>query len=782
MTRVFSVCIPHTFRDAYDYLPPACEPLPGATAIKLREPTSRGLSAGSMSLSTSLDPADKPRDVGEELDPTDKPRDVGEENALNLMAVQPGTRVWVSFRGKRRLGWVLGVTESELPLSRLKAIEDIIDEKPLLSDTMLKLCRWVSSYYQSPLSEVLPLVFPKKYREGKAALLPKEPYYQRNQTPANLASSAKKQCALLDVIRGYERPVSLSEIKKAGFNQQHLQPLIDKGLLDVKEHLLYPYPPQNQVDAPLKFNEEQAVAFHFIREKLDNFHCVLLEGVTGSGKTEVYLQLMAETLAKGRQVLFLVPEIGLTPQLIARFRRRVLEPMVVIHSALNDSERQQAWQLAAEGAARLVIGTRTAVFTEMPDLGLIIIDEEHDSSFKQMDGVRYSARDTAIMRASSVNIPILLGTATPCLETLSNALDGKYHHLFLHQKALNKTPLNYRLVDIRDISTKEGLAPVTLSSIQRHLDAGQQVLVFINRRGFAPVMLCHHCGWMADCPACDAHLTLHRQQGRMNCHHCGLSQAVPRYCKSCKSPELVAVGLGTQRIHEGLEHQFPGVQMLRVDRDQTRGKEGFSKQLSQINSGEAQLLIGTQMLAKGHHFPRLSLVVILDADAGLFSPDFRSIERFGQLITQVAGRAGRADTPGEVIIQTRQPQHPLLNELVREGYSSFAKALLNSRKQAALPPYAYLALLRTEARREQELLQFLHAVKRQFSLHPVQCMGPAPAPLARKDYEYRMQLLVKAEKRSQLAAALYALRQWLDSDKRHQRLRLSIDVDPQDLS
>ena len=376
----------------------------------------------------------------------------------------------------------------------------------------------------------------------------------------------------------------------------------------------------------------------------------------------------------------------------------------------------------------MVIGTRSSVFTPMPDLGLIIIDEEHDSSLKQMEGVRYSARDTALMRAHLANIPIIFGSATPSLESVHNCKQNKYTLLRLNHKALSTTPLHYQLIDLRSQALHHGLAAPTLKVIEEHLQKNNQVLVFINRRGFAPVMFCHQCGWMADCRACDSHLTLHKQIGQMICHHCGLTQKTPLSCHSCKSRELIPVGAGTQRIHEFLNTQFPETNILRIDRDEVRKKNSLDSHLDKINSGEAQLIVGTQMLAKGHHFPRLSLVVILDADAGLYNQDFRAVEHLGQLLTQVSGRAGRAEHAGQVIIQTHVPNHPLLNLLIQQGYDEFADALLTTRQQAELPPFHFLAVIRAQGKTAGSVLKLLHATKDQIKIHPLTVMGPATSP------------------------------------------------------
>jgi primosomal protein N' (replication factor Y) len=697
-----------------------------------------------------------------------------------------GARVWVPFRNKTRLGLVISKELRENEQGKLKIISAVIDEQPLLSETILSLCQWVSSYYQSALSEVIPLALPKKYRLGAAVQLPLCDYYElaltSEKAKALVSSRAKKQQALIDFLAEQSEPLAKARLIEAGFSQTHLTALIAVGVLSLSQQTILPSPPKHVADSALDLNSEQAVAVDTISEQLQDYQCFLLHGVTGSGKTEVYLQLIAKVLAAGRQVLVLVPEIGLTPQLLTRFTARFREPMVVIHSNLNESERQIAWQLASDKLVKLVIGTRAAVFTPLPALGLIVIDEEHDASLKQMEGVRYSARDTALMRAYLAKIPIILGSATPSLESMHNCAQSKYSLLRLNQKALTTTPLHFQLIDIRSVNLQQGLAASSLNAIAEHLKRGNQVLVFINRRGFAPVLLCHQCGWMADCQSCDSHLTLHRKSGRLVCHHCGLTKSIPAQCQSCSGKELLPIGAGTQRVHEYLQEQFPNTSLLRIDRDEIRKKNALDEHLERINKGEAQLIVGTQMLAKGHHFPRLSLVVVLDSDAGFYNQDFRALERLGQLLTQVAGRAGRADHAGEVLIQTHIPDNPLLNLLIQHGYDGFAKALLIIRQQAELPPFHYLAVIRAQDKMPGKVLHFLHLSKGQLESEGIQVLGPAPAPLARKADQHRMQLLVKSPSRKILHNSLTRLRNWLTINKLASNVRWNVDVDPMDLS
>jgi len=533
--------------------------------------------------------------------------------------------------------------------------------------------------------------------------------------------------------------------------------------------------------SPPTLNPEQLTAITAITAHLDAFRCFLLEGVTGSGKTEVYLQVIDTVLQSQKQALVLVPEIGLTPQLLARFTTRFNVPIVVLHSNLSDGARSKAWTLARSGQARIVIGTRAAVFTVMPELGVIIIDEEHDAAFKQLDKVRYSARDTALVRAQKAGIPIVLGSATPSLESLYNVAKEKYRPLFLKKRAMTESPLRYQLIDIRNQFLEEGIAAPTRDCIHTHLEAGNQVLIFINRRGFAPVLLCRHCSRIVDCKHCDAHLTVHQKRGKLVCHHCGHMATVPTHCH-CGLPGLVAVGSGTQRIEAILSTYFPAVPLLRIDRDEVQQRDALENHLQRIESGEVKLIVGTQMLAKGHHFPQLTLVVILDADYGFFHPDYRATERLGQLLTQVAGRAGRAQFPGHVLIQTHVPDHPLLQLLIQKGYSAFAKALLETRLKARLPPGYYVALLSAQAKNEARVHAFLLQAKNLIKVHLSEVFGPAPAPLARKGGYFRMQLFIKSASRAQLQTTLKSVREAIVAKRLAGHIHWMIDVDPQDLA
>jgi primosomal protein N' (replication factor Y) len=557
--------------------------------------------------------------------------------------------------------------------------------------------------------------------------------------------------------------------------------LVEKQLVTVGEQPLVEQPATETV-APHSLNSQQQAAVDKVSASLHQFAAFLLEGVTGSGKTEVYLQIIEKVLQQNQQVLVLVPEIGLTPQLLQRFRQRLAVPIALLHSGLNDQARLGAWLAASNGDARVVIGTRSALFTPLQNPGLIIIDEEHDASFKQQDGFRYSARDLSVLRAQRNNIPIVLGSATPSLESLYNIQQQRYQRLLLEQRAGDATPPEIRIIDIRSQKMEHGLSPSLLAAIKAHLAEGNQVLLFLNRRGYAPVLMCHECGWHATCARCDAHMTYHHRDRRLRCHHCGSERPADSECPDCQSEEIHGYGQGTERIEAALHELFPGQTTVRIDRDNTRRKDAFNNLLEEIHSGKADILIGTQMLAKGHHFPNVTLVGILEADQGFYSTDFRGSERISQLILQVAGRAGRAEKPGEVLIQTHHPEQPLLHYLQRHDYPALAQSLLKERQDSGWPPYSYLALLRAEAPDIGSPMNFLQDAKQHAGNNEqVFILGPQPAPMERRAGRFRAQLLIQANDRQSLQNFLSPWLLELENLKSGCKVRWSVDVDPQDM-
>jgi primosomal protein N' (replication factor Y) len=545
-----------------------------------------------------------------------------------------------------------------------------------------------------------------------------------------------------------------------------------------------PPPPGNPEQHRVTLNREQGRAVGAVADAFGRFRPFLLEGVTGSGKTEVYLRLIERALARQLQVLVLVPEIGLTPQLHRRLQRRIEAPLAVLHSGLPEGERATAWLRARDGQAAVLLGTRSAVFTPLPRLGLILVDEEHDLSFKQQDGFRYSARDVAVRRAQLQLCPVVLGTATPSLETLHNARSGRYGWLRLRERAGSARPPRLDLLDIRSQPLRAGLSPVLLRMMEEQLAAANQVLLFLNRRGYAPVLICHDCGWVAECPHCDARLTLHRSVNRLCCHHCGYQRGLISACAACGGADLRRLGQGTERLEGDLSELFPAVSLARIDRDSTRRKGEMERLLNAARQGEHGILLGTQMLAKGHHFPNVTLVGILDLDQGLYGTDYRASERMAQLLVQVAGRAGRAEKAGRVVVQTRHPDHPLLLTLIRQGYAAFAEEALRERASASLPPFSYQALLRAEASQPELAQRFLQEAQAAAAVQArgdVELWGPVPAPMERRAGRFRAQLLVQAPRRRPLQAFLLRWVPELYRLRDVRRVRWSVDVDPQEV-
>jgi primosomal protein N' (replication factor Y) len=494
------------------------------------------------------------------------------------------------------------------------------------------------------------------------------------------------------------------------------------------------------------------------------------------------LALAEQILARERQVLMLVPEIGLTPQLLRRLRERLSAPVYSLHSDLADGERTRAWLAAAHGEACVIVGTRSAVFVPLPRAGLIVVDEEHDASYKQQDGLRYSARDVALVRAKALVVPVVLGSATPSLETLANVDSGRYRKLHLSARPGAAREPKFGVIDLRGKPVRDGLSPELVVAVRQCLARGEQALLFRNRRGYAPVLTCRSCGWHAACERCDKPLTWHRGEERLRCHHCGNEQFVPEHCPQCQQAKLAPQGLGTERMEEAVERLFPGTTIVRVDRETTQRKDAVEDLLSRLTPDQPGVLVGTQMLAKGHDLPNLTVVGLIGVDEGLFSVDFRASERLCQLIVQVAGRAGRAAKPGIVLLQTYHPEHPLLRELLRNGYAHVARGLLDERRQAGLPPYAHLALLRAEGKLQTAMEEFLAAAATLAGVPDgINLLGPMPAPMPRRAAMYRGQLLLSSADRRHLHTFLPDWLAQIRTLAQARRVRWSIDVDPIDL-
>ena len=556
-----------------------------------------------------------------------------------------------------------------------------------------------------------------------------------------------------------------------------LPSLLRKGnSLPIKKEILQE---PKKILAPPALNEAQQIAISTVCHARDHFQVFLLEGITGSGKTEVYLQIIDKILQDGKQILVLLPEIGLTPQTIARFCARFEVPIVALHSHLKESERYQAWCKAQSGNAKIVIGTRSAVFTSFKNLGLIIVDEEHDASFKQQDRFRYHARDLAILRARMNGIPILLGSATPSLETRLNAKRNRYETLSLPYRAGEATVPQYQIVDLTRASQEQGLSTSLLQTIKTHLEEENQVLLFLNRRGYAPILYCISCKWMACCERCNTRLVYHEKPLQLRCHSCERTQIIPPECEQCGEKTLKALGLGTQKIEKILTKYFPDVPIIRLDRDNTKRKGDMERLLNEIHTTPKAILLGTQMLAKGHHFKGVTLVGIIDADHGLLSIDFRAPEQMGQLLMQVAGRAGRDLKKGTVLIQTHYPEHPLLQQLIQQGYASFADTLLNEREKSSLPPFSYFALLKAESYHLEEAHHFLSIVKEgNRTSDSIALLGPLSARLSKRKGLHAAQLIVKANNRTHLQSFLKKLIQKIENIKSHNTVKWTLDVDP----
>ena len=705
---------------------------------------------------------------------------------IEAAELQPGTRVLVPFGRQRVVGIVTAlVSETGVAPDKLKAILEVLDEQPAFDPHVFALIKWAADYYHHPIGDAFATALPVLLRKAVAGKQSAPQWWQLTeagqQLDPNELTRAPRQAAVIAQLLSHAEGVPRQDLDVP---LNVLIALKEKGWIIDSQQTVPPQPVDRPVTQDkLELNTDQQQAVDAIAEKLDTFEPCLLEGVTGSGKTEIYLQIIETVIAQDRQVLIMVPEIGLTPQLVSRFEKRLSVPLAMLHSGLTDRQRLDAWQQSRDGIAKVIIGTRSAVFTPLPNPGLVIVDEEHDMSLKQQEGFRYSARDLAVWRAHKLNIPIILGSATPSLESLYNVEQQRYRLLHLPERAGTACMPKLHLLDVRHQPMQDMLSEPLLKHIQTHLTRGGQVLVFLNRRGFSPVLLCHDCGWHADCPRCDSRMTYHQHKKQLRCHHCGHQRAVSPNCPDCGSSELIAIGQGTERVEQTLAARFPEHTILRIDRDTTRRKGSLQTALSNAQSGAAQILVGTQMLAKGHHFPGVTLVAILDADQGLFGSDFRSSERMAQLILQVAGRAGRGDQAGEVIIQTHQPDHPLLRQLVEQDYQAFAKAALQERSDAQLPPYTNLALLRAEAPQAGAPMAFLEqGQQRALGLQcAVQLWGPLPAPMERRAGRYRAQLMLQSTLRSELHRLLDNLIPQLEGEKLARKVRWSIDVDPQEM-
>ena len=709
------------------------------------------------------------------------------ENFVHV-GFQPGMRVRVPF-GRRRdqVGMVFGVaSQTSLRPDQLRSIGNVIDYEPVFSSRHLELLRWAADYYHHPVGDVLFSTLPTLLRQGKTVDRGYDEVFVVSTDGQMIepGDNAPAQQSLLRILRN--SPTGLTRQELRAQQTQYARPL--KALLEKRLVIRVASgrtgaPAAGSTDRGFALNRQQTRAVHSITAQTDTHRTHVLQGITGSGKTEVYIEAVRRVIAQNRQALILVPEIGLTTQFIDRLKQRLPVDIRVQHSALNETERLRNWLAARNGDAAVIIGTRSAVWTPLKSPGIYVVDEEHDPSYKQDSGFRYSAKDIAVVRGKFDNVPVVLGSATPSLETIKNVNSRKYARQHLTARVSGARSPEVRFINLRNEPIYGAVSKTLLDEIAATLEKDNQVLLFLNRRGYAPVILCHCCGWHAECSRCSVKMTYHKDKNRLVCHHCDARRELPARCPDCDQTELIEVGHGTQRLDRTLAEHFPGARILRIDRDSTRRKGSMEKMIREITTGNADILIGTQMLAKGHHFPRLTLVGIIDADAGLLSTDFRATERMAQLIVQVSGRAGREDRPGVVFIQTHFPGHPLLQTLVSQGYNEFSGLLLAERMKAQLPPYSYLALLGAEAASREAAEKFLHGARRQ--LHKLNTgldiSGPVSAPIEKRKGRYRHQLLIQSANRNLLKKAIAPWCRSLESIPEAKRTRWYLDMDPQDM-
>ena len=704
----------------------------------------------------------------------------------NCAKVKLGDRVKVPFGTREVIGFILEITEvkEDLVNDRLKTIIDCIDPAPVVSETLFNLIQWTSDYYHHPIGDCYQVALPKKVRSGEPNTLKTVLSWSLVKLKITPKSLGKKQQEVIDFLSERDGRFSQEKIyEQLGSCRPVLLNLLNKGL--IKQHQEILKPDVETVLLPFKMlNSEQSHTVKDIWNNNRSFNTSLIQGITGSGKTEVYIQLTAQMLATKRQVLILIPEIGLTDQFVARFKQHLAATIVVINSSMNETDRHQAWLLAQLGHADVVIGTRSAVFTPLENLGLIIIDEEHDSSYKQQDSLRYHARNVALMRAKQADIPIVLGSATPSLESFYHALSKRYRLLTLTQRATGAVLPTVTMVDSSGPQAVNGLSTVLYKAVKTELEKDNQVLLFINKRGYAPILMCHDCQWQASCPDCDAKMIIHQGRYQLRCHHCGFNQVLIKACPECESTDLGHYGVGTEQIEQSLQSLFPAVPVLRIDRDSTQKVGSFAKLVSEIQQGGAKILVGTQMLAKGHDFHDVTLVGVLDADQGLFSADFRATEVLAQLIIQVTGRAGRGKKSGRVYIQSNQVEHPFWQQLLHHDYGEIAASLLAERKSSSMPPVGSLCIIRARAKKQDLSMVFLSevaAIMNKGNQQAVMILGPVPAVMEKRAGYFRAQLLLTTLQRKVLHQLLDHHMTEISRLKSSRKVKWSIDIDPIDL-
>ena len=705
--------------------------------------------------------------------------------ALPDVQINLGSRVSVSFGNQTLIGIVVEKETSDKKISsRIKRINAVLDSRGDMPIDILNLCLWAADYYHHPIGDVFTNALPALLRaqETKSNLFVERKLsltslgHELNRSTKKLSTKKKLLFGLIQ-----KEGKTRDALFKSGIKPYLIRVFLNEGWAYWHTTKREPEEktPQRNIsygDLILNRDQENVIAQLSLKDENKPF---LLQGITGSGKTEIYLRAIEPHLERGGQALILVPEIGLTPQIVSRFENRFCTRVSVINSSLTDKQRAKAWIEAKEGENRIILGTRSAIFTPLKNLGIIIVDEEHDLSYKQQEGFRYSARDLAIYRSHTERIPIILGSATPSLESLFNAERGKYKKLLLDSRPTESHPETYRVVDTSQFPSREGLTQFALRSIRKTLASGKQALVFVNQRGFCPILLCEECKQVATCDRCQVRLTYHQTTEVLSCHHCGRIKSYPAPCDSCGSSRLIQLGVGTERLEKFLKDVFPEEEILRIDSDSMRKKNSMRLAIEKIKEDKPRILIGTQILAKGHHFPNITLVIIVNADAGFYSADFRALERLGQTILQVGGRAGRGKHRGEVLIQTQFGNQETLQKLIKTGYQKFAEHLLKERADASLPPVRYEVAVHTECPEQDVAVDFLQNIKKGIAKsNDLSVAGPLPAIIEKKNNRFRQKLILISKERELLHKKLSEIERFISRSKVPRGLKWSIDVDP----
>ena len=701
----------------------------------------------------------------------------------------PGTRYRLPFAQGHKTGILLATHDSvSVERERIKAAQECIDESPVLSEHLITLASWMADYYLQPIGEVLFQCLPRYLRSARVEKPVRVKYWRaisvEPELRASIAKRSPRQQEILLAIEQADSGLNALQLKAINANWHALV-----RSLEDKKAITWEWSKPETTPTPLEklpeLNREQTAAFNGMEERFSQFSVHLLDGITGSGKTEVYFRLIQNQLERQRQVIYLVPEIGLTSQLVERVRHRFGEQFAISHSALTERRQYEAWDRFRQGDVTIMLGTRSSLFSQSNNLGLIIIDEEHDSSYKQEDGIRYHARDVAIKRAQMLDIPIVLGSATPSLESLNNCEREHYFHYRLSQRPTRYAPPEIRLIDSRHVNLEYGCSPHLLQRIDHHLNQNGQVLLYLNRRGFAPIVMCHECGWQAACRHCDSRLTLHQSLNRLLCHHCGFAQPVPATCGECGNSDIKHYGIGTEQLEQGMKKRFPNYPVLRIDRDSITSRDDFARQMGTLRQGKPCLLIGTQMIAKGHDYPAITMSAILDADQALFSASYRASERLVQTAFQVSGRSGRGNQQGEAYLQTAFPDHPLMQALTKQDYGKIAASITQERKMLGFPPYARVVMFRADALTLEQATEKLEEIKlcltASTARHQVKCIGPIPALMTRRIGRYRAQLCLISSDTRQLRVLLREVMPEIEAIKSSQSVKWVIDVDAFDL-